>query len=141
MATVIEAGNRIRVHYTTKSLEGCVIEASASRNPLVFTAGSDEVLLGISRGVVGMAVGETRTLTLTPEQGFGRRKKELELSVRRDRLPPGAAVGDQLKATWQHGEIPVWVQKVSGDDILLDGNHPLAGETLIVDLTVVGLDA
>lgn len=131
----------MQIHYTSRSLEGCVIETSQNREPLQFVAGSDEVIRGVSEGVLGMIVGEARTLTVSPEMGFGRPRQELVRTASRSMLPSGVAAGDQLAVFVNDARLDVWIQRIVDDDVTCDANHPLAGETLVVDLHLVGIES
>lgn len=135
--TTICPGDPVRLHYTTKSLEGVVIESSAGREPLEFFADGNEVISGLSRAVVGLKVGDRRTITVTPEQGFGHHNADLIQSTSRATLPRGLQAGDQLTATVAEVELDVWVQRLTEDEATLDANHPLAGETLVIDIEIV----
>lgn len=134
----IEYGDCIEIHYTTNSLEGGVVESSSRRDPLRFTVGSDEVLAGLSRGVLGMRVGETKRISIPSEQAFGRRCDDLIQTVPRTLVPETVAVGDQLSVSIDGTILDVWVQKVTEQNVTLDANHPLAGESLVVDVEVLG---
>ena len=136
---MIHTGDLVRVRYTTRSLEGGVIETSDNREPLQFTAGGPEVISGLSRGVIGLSEGETRTLNIPPEQAFGRHNPDLVQSSPRWQLPPGISTGDQLATTVAGVDLDVWVQKLTASEAVLDSNHPLAGETLVVDVKVISV--
>ncbi len=134
---VIQKGDRVKVHYTTRSLEGCVIESSDNRDPMEFEAGSSEVIRGISQGVIGMKPGESRTFTVSAEHAFGRQQPELIQNAPRTILPEGVSAGDQLKAYVGDVGVDVWVQQVTETEVHIDANHPLAGETLVIELSIV----
>ena len=136
---MIRTGDLVRVHYTTRSLEGGVIETSNDREPLQFTAGGPEVIAGLSRGVIGLSQGESRTLNIPPEQAFGRHNPDLVQSSPRWQLPPGISASDQLAATVAGVDLDVWVQKLTERETILDSNHPLAGETLLVDVKIISV--
>lgn len=130
-------GDLVRIHYTTRSLEGCVIETSIGREPLEFHADGPEVIPGLSSSVVGLKTGDRRTIAITPEQAFGHPRTDLSQRTSRRALPPDLQQGDQLTAQ-VHGEcVDVWVERLSAEEAVLDANHPLAGETLVVDFEVV----
>lgn len=134
---MIRTGDTVTVHYVARSLEGCVIESTHERDPLVFVAGGPEVIRGLSEGVLGMGRGETCTLSIPPEQAFGRQRTELVQTVPRECLPDGAGAGDPLTAVLGDLTFEVWVRRLLPQGALLDANHPLAGETLLIDVQVV----
>jgi len=139
--TIIQQGDRVRVHYTSKSLEGSVIETSHNREPLEFTAGGEGVIAGLSEGVIGMAVGESRELTVPAEQAFGRHNPDLIQGTPLSLLPEDLQAGDQLTATLDGIGLDVWVQRVGEEEAVIDANHPLSGETLVVEVEIVGFEA
>ena len=134
----IARGDLVRIHYTSRSLEGSVIETSDRREPLEFRAGSEEIIPGISLGLIGLQLGDERTITVPPERAFGRHNPNLIQTTPISVLPEEAQVGDQLTASLGPARLDVWVQKLTGQEAVVDANHPLAGETLVIELKVVG---
>lgn len=134
---MIAAGDRVTVHYTTRSLEGCVLETTRSREPVSFTAGGDDVIRGLSCGVIGLARGDARSLSIPPEQAFGNPQPELLQHIPRSLLPEGCSNGDQLSLNVDGAGYDLWIRRLMASDVQLDANHPLAGETLLIDLEVV----
>jgi peptidylprolyl isomerase len=134
---MIAAGDRVTVHYTSRTLEGCVLETTRSREPVEFTVGSDDVIRGLSQGIVGLRPGEVRSLSIPPELGFGNPHPELVQHVPRALLPESVASGDQLALVIGHAEYDVWIRRLMASEAQVDANHPLAGETLLVDLEII----
>ncbi len=134
----IASGDLVRIHYTSRSLEGSVIETSDLRNPLEFRVGAEDFIPGLSLGVIGMQLGESRTITAPPERAFGRHNPDLIQSTALSMLPEEAQAGDQLAATLRGATLDVWIQKLTRQEAVVDANHPLAGETLVIDVKVVG---
>ncbi len=134
----IQPRDLVRIRYTTRSLEGSVIETSDRREPLEFRAGDESIIPAVSQAVIGMRMGDTRTVTATPERAFGRHNPILIQSTPRSAIPEEAQVGDQLTTTVDNSRFDVWVQRMTATEAVVDANHPLAGETLVVDLTIVG---
>jgi len=134
------AGDLVRIHYTAMTAGGGVFETSAKRNPLEFIAGGDAVIQGVSDAVIGMQVGESKKVTITPEDGFGLRDPSLEQIVPRTFLPEGLSEGDQTTANFGDEELDVWVQRLDRDDAVVDANHPLAGETLVYEIELVSFE-
>ncbi len=133
-------GDLVTVHYTSRNRDGGVFETSSNRRPLQFVAGRGEVIEGVSRAVIGMRPGETRTVEIPPSLGFGERDPNLEHTVPRAFLPDSAEEGDQLTVGICDRELDVWVKRLTPELAILDGNHPLAGEPLVVELSLVTLD-
>jgi len=135
--SAIEKGDLVAIHYTTRSLEGGVLETSTNREPLKFRAGSNDIIRGLSTGVIGMNLGESQTLSISPEHAFGRHQPDLIQNGNTYQLPEGAAVGDQMHAVINNVVLDVWIQRQNQTDVQIDANHPLAGETLMIDVEIV----
>lgn len=133
----VQPGDHVHIHYIARFVDGSVFASSRGERPLEFTAAGTEVIEGISQAVLGMSVGESKIVTLTPELAYGPRDSELEQSVLLTDLPPGVKVGDALSAQAGDRVIPVWVREISDQNALLDANHPLAGHNLIFEIELV----
>lgn len=136
----VKEGDTVKVHYTGKMDDGNVFDSSLNRDPLEFKIGEGNIIPGFEKGVVGMEVGATKTLTLPSEEAYGPRLKELEISVNKTELPQGLdpSVGQQLQIQTPDGGVgSVTVKKVEEETITIDANHPLAGETLTFDIEVM----
>lgn len=134
----IQIGDLVRIHYTTRALDGAVMETSRNREPFEFVAGEVSVIPAVSRGVVGLSTGDQARLTADPESAFGRPQADLVQAVPRSLVPSGSSPGDQLATRVGVTAMDVWVQRYTERDAIVDANHPLAGETLVIDVEVVG---
>jgi FKBP-type peptidyl-prolyl cis-trans isomerase 2 len=135
-----QVGDLVSVHYTGKLTNGEVFDSSKERDPLQFTLGKKEMLVGFEEGVVGMKPGETKSVTLNPEQAFGGRREDLILDIPKDKFPQHItpSVGLQLNLSNASGaNMPVVITEVGDDSVTLDGNHPLAGQTLVFDIELI----
>lgn len=133
-------GDTVKVHYTGKLKNGEVFDTSKEREPLEFTVGSGNIMPGVEQGVVGMDVGDTKTLEIQPEQAFGLRREELVVEVSKADLPNHITpqVGQQLQMRQPEGKpIHLIVTEMNEDSVTLDANHPLAGHALFFDLELV----
>lgn len=137
--TQAAAGNTVRVHYTGRLSDGTVFDSSQGRDPLEFTLGSGQVIPGFDEAVTGMAVGDSATVTIEPENAYGERREEMVQNVPRNDIPAEIelAVGMQLQASGPQGQMIVTVMELSDDVVRLDANHPLAGKALTFDLELV----
>lgn len=136
-------GDTVRVHYTGWLTDGSQFDSSSGGEPLSFEVGQGRVIEGVDRAVVGMAPGEKRTVKVPAQEAYGPRRAELVGEVPRENLPDGMQfeIGQQLQVSQESG--PARVVKVVGvgdDAITLDLNHPLAGEDLVFELELVGID-
>lgn len=130
-------GDQVKVHYTGRLTDGTVFDSSREREPLEFEVGGAGLIPGFSNGVVGMDVGDEKTVTIEPADGYGERHEEMVREVPLDALPEGVKQGDPLSAQTEHGPIQVWVKEIDGDKAVIDGNHPLAGQTLVFEIEMV----
>ena len=143
MMNTAKLGDRVRVQYLGLREDGSAIAPSRGRKVLEFTVGSKEVMPGISLGVVGMAEGEQKRLTLQPKDAYGAVRPKLIKEVSRQRFPSRLElfVGKRLTATSVNSgrRRRVEVAELRPDTVVVDGNHPLAGEILEVELQLVSL--
>lgn len=104
--------------------------------------GYNNTLPGIEKALEGQEKGFAATLVLQPEDAFGLRDESLVTSIAKKDFPPGVKVGGQLKGVDKQGREQVFnVTKIKGDTVLLDGNHPLAGQVVRFALKVVDVQA
>jgi len=142
MASVV-AGDMVTISYRGTLDDGSVFDESTPDEPLRFVAGGEEVIEGLTNAVIGMTVGEKKRIVIEPDQAYGDYDDELEQTVERSELPEDAEVGDQLTATAvdnDEEEFPVWVVELNETEAVLDANHPLAGETLIFEIELLGIN-
>lgn len=134
---LIQIGDTIRMHYKTYADDGCMIETSEQREPLEFVVGSADVIAGINRAVIGMHEKESRRFAVSPEGAFGHREPDLQQLAPRLGLLEKCGVEDQLAVDLNGHTLDIWIRSVTEDEILLDANHPLAGESLIYEIEVI----
>ena len=139
----VQSGSVVRVHYTGKLEDGTVFDSSEGREPLEFTLGSGQVISGFDQAVAGMSVGESRSARIPADEAYGPRREDLLLEVDRQQIPEGIdlAVGTQLQLQQSDGQaVPVTVTDLGSDSVTLDANHPRAGQDLIFELELVGVE-
>jgi FKBP-type peptidyl-prolyl cis-trans isomerase 2 len=132
--------NTVKIHYTGKLDNGLVFDSSIDKDPLEFTIGAGSLIEGFETGVVGMNVGEKKTLVIPPEKGYGERNEELALEVDKNQLPSDISLtaGETLQLKQPDGNsVVVIITKVTDDTVTLDANHPLAGKTLTFDIELM----
>jgi FKBP-type peptidyl-prolyl cis-trans isomerase 2 len=135
-----KTGDKIKVHYTGKFKDGTVFDSSRERDPLEFTIGAGQLIKGFDQGVIGMEIGESKTLTIPCDEAYGKKSKDLLTVVKKSEFPENItpAVGQQLQTQDQEGRpVNLRVTEIEGDEVTLDANHPLAGKTLIFDIELM----
>ncbi len=154
MENIVKKGDKIKVHYTGKFEDGTIFDSSEachhhheeghhhhhSHEPLEVEVGAGYVIPGFDNALVGMKIGDKKTVTITPEEGYGQPIEQMVIKVKKEQFPaePIPAIGMDLELSGQDGSvIPATITHIEGDDVTIDANHPLAGKTLIFDLTLV----
>ncbi len=138
-----QTGDHVKVHYTGTLEDGTVFDSSREGEPLGFRLGDRQVIQGFEDAVLGLEPGQSRTATIAPDEAYGSRRDDLVVEVPRDQVPPEVQpeVGLQLQLTLEDGrQIPVVVTSVTSASVVLDANHPLAGETLIFEVELVSFE-
>lgn len=136
----VRKDDTVKLHYTCKLANGTMIDASAAGKPLEFVVGRGDVIKGLDEAVAGMKVGETNTIRVAAEKAYGPRHEEWVLEVARDKIP-----GDWSPEVGLHYEIPrengqsttATVTRVSSSSVTLDFNHPLSGQELIFEVSIL----
>lgn len=133
-------GDKVRVHYTGKLTDGTVFDSSRERDPLEFIIGGGMVIAGFDDGATGLEIGESQTVTIPPERGYGPRHEEMILVIPRDQFPPhlDPHIGDKYQVPDEFGRVSLLtVIDVGEQAVTLDANHELAGKDLIFDIELI----
>ena len=136
----VQNGDKIKVHYHGKLRSGETFDSSNGREPLEFTVGSGQVIKGFDEGVKGMSVGEKKTVEIAVVDAYGEKQQEMMIEFPKEQFPAdmNPEVGMQLMMSNGSGQnFPVTVAEVKEESVILDANHPLAGQDLIFDLELV----
>lgn len=140
----VKANDTVKVHYTGKlKATGQIFDTSAEREPLEAQLGQGALIPGFEKGLVDMKVNEKKTIEIPKEEAYGEVMKELFHKVPKDQLPGEIKpeVGMGLMAQNPDGtERQLRVAQVEDDHIIVDANHPLAGQDLVFELEVVGIN-
>ena len=135
-------GDRVTTQYIGTLDNGRIFDSTVDEAPLVFTIGAEEVFVALEEAVTGMAVGEVKNVFVPADKAYGPRRRENELTVRRDLFPADRQieVGQKLCIEFGDGEEKLMrVIKAGDTEIVLDGNHALAGFDLTFALRLDGI--
>jgi peptidylprolyl isomerase len=138
-----KAGDKVQVHYKGTLPDGQLFDSSEGREPLSFTLGSGQVIKGFDDGVTGMEIGAKKTINIPNEEAYGPVNDDMIVRFDRAQIPADIAleVGGTLNMHQDGGQvIPVVVREVTEEYVVLDANHPLAGQDLIFELELIGID-
>ena len=140
MRRAIQSGDTVSVHYTGKLENGEIFDSSSGRRPMTFTVGTGQIIRGFDEAVLGMAVGDRKTVTIAPEMAYGPRQLELIVDIPRNTVPEGMDLekGMMIELVDPQGNrIPAEVFEILDEVVKMDLNHFLAGKTLVFDIEVV----
>ncbi len=145
-------GDRVRIEFTGRLEDGTIFDSTRENDcakcridpePLEFTIGGGEVISGLEQAVRGMKPGEKKQFTVHPDDAYGDFDEYLLMPVNRFALPKGlnTEMGQTLELTDDDGEtFLVTVREVSGEKIILDANHPLAGKNLLFEVELIAVN-
>ena len=137
-----KSGDTVKVHYSGRLTDGTTFDSSSGRDPLEFKVGNGDVIKGFDEGVAGMSVGEKKTVHIPADEAYGQKEEDRLVNFPRANFPPDMEpeVGMQLNMTNGGGQvIPVTIVDVDAENVILDANHPLAGQDLIFDIELVDI--
>jgi len=135
-------GDIVKIHYTGTLEDGKQFDSSEGREPLQFELGAGQVVPGFDKAVSGMTVGDTKSVTIAPEDAYGERNEQAVQEVPKSALPEELEpeAGMMLQAQNQNGQpVQLTVVAVNDESITVDANHPLAGKTLNFDINLVAI--
>lgn len=133
-------GDLVKVHYTGRLTDGSQFDSSTGREPLEFTVGAGQMIKGFDTGVEGMAIGEKKSITVPPEEGYGLRNEESVIEFPAEQIPADMKLEEGMQLTLQDQDgrpVPVVVAEIRENVVILDANHFLAGKELIFDVELV----
>ncbi len=137
----VKDGSVVSLQYTLSGVDGKLIESNKGKEPLKFTQGQQQIIPGLEKGLAGMKVGESKRVTVKPDEGYGPVRKEAFQEFPKEKIPPeGLKVGAVLTARGPQGQaVPVRVHEIKEKSVVVDMNHPMAGKTLVFDVKVLDI--
>jgi peptidylprolyl isomerase len=130
-----------RVHYHGTLEDGTVFSSTyEEKEPFEFTIGKGSVLPGFEQAVIGMNVGDTRSISIPPEEAYGQHRKEFVFVMDRAQAPAGLnlELGKRLQIRTKQGETTIaTITAITEDSVILDSNDPLAGKTLKFEIELI----
>lgn len=128
----------VSFHYTLTNPSGEQLDSSRGEEPLLYLHGAGNIIAGLEAALAGKSAGDTFSVTIPPAEGYGELAPEMVQVVSKKMFEGmDVEVGMQFHADVSHGSGIITITEIDGDDVTIDGNHPLAGETLIFDVEVV----
>ena len=134
----VEKNKVVEIDFTLKNDSGQVVDSSEGREPLSYVHGVGNLVPGLENALEGKSSGERVQVTVPPETGYGIRNETLVLSVERDKFSEFEDLKEGLRFHMDtpDGSMVFTVVQVGDAEVVVDGNHPLAGMTLNFDITI-----
>jgi FKBP-type peptidyl-prolyl cis-trans isomerase SlyD len=135
----IEKNKVVSIDYTLKNAAGEIIDESNGAGPLNYIHGNDMLITGLEKLLEGKKAGDSFHAEIEPAEGYGERQEDLIMEVPREHFPEDIEIeeGMQFEATDTAGTNIVTIKSVQDKTVTIDSNHPLAGQKLFFDITVV----
>ncbi len=139
----IAADSVVLIHYTLKDDSGAVLDSSAGGEPLAYIQGHGNLVPGLEKALEGKQDGNALSVTVAPSEGYGKHDAALVQRVPKRTLQGSGDIrkGMQFHGRTGDGMRVFTVTAVTGDMVSLDGNHPLADQTLHFDVEVISVRA
>ncbi|HBY97808.1 MAG: peptidylprolyl isomerase [Ardenticatenaceae bacterium] len=139
----VRDGLVVGIDYVMTLSDGEVVDTTEGEEPLEILQGAGEVVEGLEKALYGLHVGDSKHVVVSPEEGFGEREEGSEMAMPRSEFPRDFELEEGMEIYVQTDEddepVPVYVVSVDRNEVVVDFNHPLAGETLHFDVTVRSL--
>ena len=137
----VSQGKTVFMEYTFKLDDNTVIESTSGKKPFSFVPGERQIVPGLEKALLGMKLGESKHVDVSPEEGYGPVQKERLHEVSKDKIPPEALkAGGKLQGRTADGRsMDVIIKEIKDTTVILDYNHPLAGKTLYFDVKILDI--
>ena len=131
----ISKDKQVYIEYTLKLDDDSVVDTNVDADPLTFVIGAEQIIPGLEKELDGLKVGDSKKVTVSPEEGYGEPNPKALVEVAKEKIPEGALkAGAMLQGQSADGAaVYARVSEVRESTVILDHNHPLAGKTLQVD--------
>lgn len=138
----VKKGSKVKVYYTCRLKDGTAVESNIGKAPLEFVVGKGKMIKGFDTALVGMDLGQTKSVVFKPAEAYGPKDQSLIWSVPVGELPAGTEVQTGVEVSCSRADgTPVEgrIDKIDGDLVTIDGNHPLAGRNLTFEIKLAGV--
>jgi len=136
---IIKKGKTISFEYTLTLEDNEVIDTNVGADPLTFTHGSSQIIPGLEDQMIGMKTGDSKKVTVNPEDGYGPVLNEAIVELKTEQVPESSRkIGAMLQTKSPEGQIIRGkIAAIDDKKAIIDLNHPLAGKILIFDVKVL----
>ena len=132
MKPAIADGHAVTIHYRLTLDDGSIADESFGGEPLVYLHGAQNIVPGLERQLAGKKVGDKFEVTVPANEGYGEYDPTAEQTVPKSSFPPNVELkpGASFQTRGRNGPVPVWIRALKGDQVIVTGNHPMAGQRL-----------
>jgi FKBP-type peptidyl-prolyl cis-trans isomerase SlpA len=136
---MIKEGSKVKAHYTGRLTNNDVFDTSLTdgRDPIEFVIGQGQLIPGFENGILGLSTGDKKTIEIPAVDAYGEYRDDLRLTVPKSNVPEGIEIGHSLQANVNDQIVQFMVRQVDENEVVVDANHPLAGQTLIFDIEIL----
>ena len=140
--TAVSAGKQVSIEYTLTLEDKSLIDSNVGAEPLSFVQGDHNIIPGLENSLDGMKIGDSKQVTVKPEDAYGPVNKDAVSEIKKDQIPQDALkIGAVLQGQNPDGQVIIArVVEIKEDTVLLDYNHPLAGKTLNFDVKILAVE-
>lgn len=138
---IISENKVVSINYTVKTENGEIIDSTEGKEPLSYIHGKGYILPGVEDALEGKEAGDSISIEVKPEDGYGYYYDELVFKVDKEKFSKidNLEIGTQVQMSTENGPAIFLVTEITDDMVTIDGNHPLAGKTLFFDISVAGV--
>jgi FKBP-type peptidyl-prolyl cis-trans isomerase SlyD len=132
----------VEITYSLKNSEGEEIDSAGAGNPLQYLHGVGQIVPGLEKALDGLLIGSTKDVVVPPEEGYGDFDPQLKIKTENTMFPKDVEVKIGMEFTADLGDGKhqnFTVEKIEGNEVFINGNHPLAGKTLHFSIEVVSI--
>ena len=133
----VKTGDTVQVHYIGRLVTGELFDSSKDRDPLEFTPGNGELIPGFENAVIGMNVGDMKTIQIPSQEAYGPYIEEMKMTVDKAKMPEDLELQLGMKLTLRGPDdrsLNVMIVDIAENTVTMDANHPLAGKDLVFDI-------
>lgn len=139
----VKSGDLVKVHYKGTLTDGTLFDSSEGREPLEFEVGKGMVIKGFDQALVGMEVGEKKTVEIPVDEAYGPANPQMILEFPKSDFPADMApvVGGMIHLSDNMGNnFPAVITEVKEESVIIDANHALAGKDLVFEIELVEIN-
>lgn len=139
----VKKGTKVKVYYTCKLKDNTFVESNVGKDPLEFVVGKGKMIKGFDTALIGMNLGQTKTVLFKPTEAYGQKDQSLVWMINTEEVPKGVELKTENDLSFcraDGSQVEGRITKIEGDLVTIDGNHPLAGRSLIFEIKLISVN-